>query len=64
MISRKHAVLFKAFKGIKSMHAAKKLAKTVILTIVLLNKLRCHAYFKFSANQITLIRVVAINSHT
>ena len=30
----------------------------VILTLVLLNKLRCHALFKFSANQITGSRLL------
>ena len=33
------------------------------LTLVLLNKLRCHAHFQFSANQVTC-QIVVINLHT
>ena len=34
------------------------MAQTTLLTLVLLNKLRCHALFKFSANQITWCRLL------
>ena len=34
------------------------------LTLVMLNKLRCQAFFKFSAKQVYLIQNVDINSHT
>ena len=35
-----------------------KISKHINLTLVMLNKLRCHTYFQFSANQITWSRLL------
>ena len=50
----------------KSIYAYLPIWRFAVLTLVLLNKLRCHAHFKFSANQITwsklLILIHILNS--